>query len=133
MPWDASAPNLGFSGGVPWLPLGPTHQALSVSQQESDPKSTLNYARKVLAARRKSSALRLGDISLIETAKPVLAFARTSENERVLCIFNLSGDQVEFRYANLGASRSLGVECGSVVVKGEHLSLGPFAAYLTLF
>jgi alpha-glucosidase len=133
MPWDASAPNLGFSGGVPWLPLGPTHQALSVSQQESDPQSTLNYARKVLAARRKSSALRLGDISLIETAKPVLAFARTSENERVLCIFNLSGDQVEFRHANLGASRSLGVECGSVVVKGEHLSLGPFAAYLTLF
>ena len=39
MPWDARQPNLGFTTGTPWLPLGPAHAALAVSAQEGDPDS----------------------------------------------------------------------------------------------
>jgi len=129
MPWDASSPNLGFSTGVPWLPLGPAHKSLSVSEQEPNPDSTLCYTRRLLATRRQSAALRLGDIAVIESEQPILAFLRTFGKERVLCIFNMSGDQAVFRRDSFAASRSLGIDCGSAVVRGEHLSLGPFAAH----
>src|SRR5438445_11240891 len=41
MPWLADQPNLGFSSGMPWLPLGDAHRALAVDRQEHDPASTL--------------------------------------------------------------------------------------------
>jgi alpha-glucosidase len=133
MPWDAAAPNFGFSAGAPWLPLGPAHEALAVSVQETNPESMLWFSRQVLAMRRKTAALRLGDISLIGAAKPVFAFARTFGNERVLCVFNLSGEHTSFHHERLADSRSLGIQCGSAEAKGERLSLGPFAAYLARF
>ncbi len=64
MPWDAKATNLGFSTGTPWLPMGPAHKALAVSEQEGDAHSPLEFARHFLNARKKSAALRLGDIDL---------------------------------------------------------------------
>ena len=60
MPWDAAKPNLGFSSGTPWLPLGPEHRALAVSEQEEDPASALAFTRKLLAARKAHPALRDG-------------------------------------------------------------------------
>ena len=45
MPWDAEQPNLGFSAGTPWLPLGPAHRRLAVSEQEKDPSSALAFTR----------------------------------------------------------------------------------------
>jgi len=133
MPWDASALNLGFSIGVPWLPLGPTHRALSVSEQESNRESTLSYARRLFAARQQNVALRLGEIEIIESSHPILAFVREFGRERVLCVFNMSDAQARFRDKNLTASRSVGVTSGSVEVGGEQLSLGPFAAHLARF
>ena len=91
MPWNADAPNLGFTTGMPWLPLGAAHEALAVSKQESDANSVLKFAREFLARRKKSAALRLGSIELVSAPDPVLAFRRTHEGERVLCTFNMSG------------------------------------------
>lgn len=133
MPWDVLAPNLGFSRGAPWLPIGPAHKALSVSEQDRDPQSTLRYARDLFAARRQSAALSLGYISIVESAEPILAFARVSDSERVICIFNMSKDRAQFRYEGLPASQSLGIDCGAVEIKGAQLSLGPFAAHLARF
>ena len=58
MPWDADKPNLGFSSGTPWLPLGPSHAALAVSVQEKDPASPLAFARTMLKARKDHPSLR---------------------------------------------------------------------------
>ncbi len=91
MPWDADAPQMGFTTGTPWLPLGAAHRPLAVSRQEADPDSTLAFAREFLRRRRGSRALRLGAIEVLETPAPILAFARTSGSERVTCRFNLSG------------------------------------------
>ena len=93
MPWNADAPNLGFTTGTPWLPLGPAHKPLAVSKQEGDANSTLNFARAFLARRKKSAALSIGAIEPVDAPKPVLAFARTHESERVLCVFNMSGEK----------------------------------------
>ena len=51
MPWDGRLPNLGFTTGTPWLPLGPAHAALAVAAQERDPESVLAFARPMLKAR----------------------------------------------------------------------------------
>jgi len=92
MPWDADAPALGFTTGTPWLPLGRAHKTLAVSRQEADPDSTLAFAREFLARRKRSKALRLGDIAVEEADAPLLVLTRTHEDERVRCVFNMSGE-----------------------------------------
>jgi alpha-glucosidase len=98
MPWSADAPNLGFTTGTPWLPFGPAHKPLAVSQQDGDADSTLNFARAFLAQRKKSTALRFGEIAWVDVPAPLAAFTRTHGEERVLCVFNMSGERVS--YAN---------------------------------
>ncbi|HVU20620.1 MAG TPA: alpha-amylase family glycosyl hydrolase [Rhizomicrobium sp.] len=97
MPWDADAPNLGFTTGRPWLPLGAAHKALAVSKQEDDPQSVLNFAREFLARRRKSAALRVGKVEPLDAPAPVLAFNRTHGPEQVRCVFNMSAEEVTHR------------------------------------
>ena len=54
------------------------------------PSSTLALARRLIALRRETPALRTGDISFRENAAPVLAFQR----DNILCAFNMSGEDV---------------------------------------
>ena len=96
MPWDADAPNLGFTTGTPWLPLGPAHKRLAVSQQERDPHSALAFARAFLAKRKTSAALRWGTLEVEKTPAPVLAFTRAYGAERVRCVFNMSAEASVF-------------------------------------
>lgn len=95
MPWRGDAENLGFSDGRPWLPLAPEHSALAVDRQDGDPASTLEFTRRLVALRKASPALREGDLALIGTPEPVLAFVRTQGAERLSCVFNMSGAAVE--------------------------------------
>jgi alpha-glucosidase len=125
MPWDVAAPNLGFSTGTPWLPVSPLHKPLAVSAQEDDKNSTLAFFRTFLNARHSSDALRLGEIEFESTPGPVLAFTRTHGNERVHCVFNMSGGRAEHR----ARGTPMDVGCGASGLKGETLLLGPYAAW----
>jgi alpha-glucosidase len=52
MPWEPG-PNLGFTTGEPWLPLGANRtEAVTVAAQQRDPRSPLQRTRALLAARR---------------------------------------------------------------------------------
>jgi alpha-glucosidase len=95
MPWTAAAPNAGFSAAEPWLPMDPEHVPLAVDRQESDPDSMLNLTRRLVALRRREPALREGDIRMVEG--PLLAFERIAGAERLLCVFNLGDDEVEWQ------------------------------------
>jgi alpha-glucosidase len=129
MPWDANAPQFGFTTGTPWLPLAATHKPLAVSTQDSDPHSTLNYARALLAARRKSAALRLGEIEFLDTKEPVLAFVRRSGGESVLCVFNMAEQAVEVPASLLEGASALQMGTGLVEKQGDAVRLGPLAAF----
>ncbi|MDE2012685.1 MAG: alpha-glucosidase [Alphaproteobacteria bacterium] len=126
MPWDGEADNLGFGTGTPWLPAQQAHRKLAVSAQLADPGSALNFARRFLTTRKASAALRLGDIAFLDLPEPLLAFTRTDENERVLCVFNMSGDEQTFAIAD---AATLGVGCGATSLSGRTLQLGPYAAW----
>ena len=93
-PWRRGAPNAGFSDGSPWLPVDPRHQALAIDVQEADPASTLHVARQVVAIRRRSDALRRGDIAFEDAAEPVLRFRRAWGSEVLHCCFNLGAASV---------------------------------------
>lgn len=127
MPWQADAPNLGFTTGAPWLPLGPAHAALAVSAQEADPDSTLAYARKVLAARRAHAALRAGTLTLLPDG---LAFVRQAGDERIVCAFNLGPGEAMLDLP--GPTQDLGLDTGLARLDGTRLSLGPMSAFLGL-
>lgn len=96
IPWDALAPGLGFSTGRPWLPMGPDHAALAVSVQEHDPRSLLALTRRLVAMRQASDALLVGDISSVATGHHLLAFERSMPGERLLCVFNLNAEPIDW-------------------------------------
>ena len=90
MPWQANAPQAGFSSANrTWLRLDPAHTGLAADRQAPDPASTLSYTRQILALRREFPALVSGDITLIDAPDDIVAFLRSSDGETVLCAFNL--------------------------------------------
>jgi alpha-glucosidase len=101
MPWNADALNLGFTTGTPWLPLGPAHKPLAVSKQDGDQDSALNFAREFLTKRKKSAALRMGDIKAVDAPAPILAFTRTHGSETVSCVFNMSAEAATYKDLSL--------------------------------
>ncbi len=127
MPWDAQRTNLGFSSAEPWLPLGPAHAALAVSQQEGDLVSTLAYTRNLMAARKESAALRLGNLTLLDGP---LAFVREADGERIACVFNLG--EGEITQTLPGPVKPLSIGTGHATVAGTTLTLGPRSAFFGL-
>jgi alpha-glucosidase len=125
MPWDAALPNLGFSSATPWLPLGSEHRALAVSEQERDPASTLNLFRVLMSQRATSTALRGGDLTLLDAPLPVIAFRRGGDT---ICVFNLGREAMRWAIPG-GTSRTLFGVGQAAVVEGA-LTLGPFSAWL---
>jgi alpha-glucosidase len=93
-----NAPNGGFSpaGVEPWLPVvGDWAEGVNVEDQAADPASTLNFIRHVLALRRTTPALQLGDYTPVDAAnEDVLAFTRhdAASGQTVLVAMNLSAE-----------------------------------------
>ena len=107
LPWEAEAPNAGFSTGEPWLPVDPPHYFLAVDRQEADPDSTLTFTRQLLAWRKRHPALIDGDIVFYDAPEPVLAFERRTDAERLLCAFNLGGTPMDVTLPPLGRMTQL--------------------------
>jgi alpha-glucosidase len=88
MPWEADAPNAGFSAARPWLPLGSDHPARAVDRQSADPHSLLNLTRQLVALRREEPALRLGRLDRLVAEGELLTFERQHDNRRLRAAFN---------------------------------------------
>jgi alpha-glucosidase len=130
MPWMRDAHMAGFTDAADaWLPLDPRHRALAADVQEKDPGSILAFARKMIAFRRASPALRLGRfVPYDEAPEGVLAFARESAEQKVLCFFNLSGDAVRTRTPPIRAV--LLDDLGRVSGGAPDATLGGYSALL---
>ncbi|MDE2465205.1 MAG: DUF3459 domain-containing protein [Alphaproteobacteria bacterium] len=127
MPWDAAAPSLGFSAGVPWLPAWSGHAAFAVRQQQDDPGSNLNYCRRLIAARKQNPALSHGDIVLWDAGSGVFAFSRSTAGQTVLCLYNLTATAQIFSDPRLDGAHSLPFGCGTVRRSARQVELGPYA------
>ena len=132
MPWVAQAPQAGFSSVEPWLPVDPEQAKLAVDTQLTDPGSFLNFTKRLLAIRKASDVLKLGDIRFIETEEPVLAFERRFEDGAMLCVFNLSADKVAWSGSeddtlSVAISRTRQGEAGPCPIE-----LGPYEGFWAL-
>ncbi|HEU4450952.1 MAG TPA: alpha-amylase family glycosyl hydrolase [Gaiellaceae bacterium] len=93
MPWTAGAPH-GWPGR-PLLPFPPEPDRRSVEAQRGTPASTLRLYRELLALRRRSAALREGDLHLLDHADAdVLRYARSAGDERLEVAINFSSAPV---------------------------------------
>ncbi len=92
MPWEADAPNCGFSTVRPWLPVGSDHVARAVDREEADAGSLLHLTRRLLAFRKAHPALRWGEAKLVEAGRTRLIFRRSVGDERLTCLFNLGAE-----------------------------------------
>src|SRR5262249_47570609 len=94
MPWT-DATNVGFSKAKePWLPIDPRQRVLAAEKQEKLVDSTLIAARKLVALRKASAALRQGSFKIIEASGGQLIFERVAGEDRVVAAFNFGKTQV---------------------------------------
>lgn len=90
MPWS-DAPSAGFTTGEPWLPVNPDYRRVNVQNQRNDPDSLLGFYKRLIALRRGTPALSLGDWAPAEASgDSVLAYYRQWKQERLLVALNFS-------------------------------------------
>jgi alpha-glucosidase len=115
MVWEAKKTNGGFTTGKPWLPVSAEHVERAADRQERDAGSVLDRYRKMLDFRRAHPALVGGSIEFLDSDDDVLAFTRTSGEERLLCAFN---------FGSKAASWKVPKELGAVTPLDEASALG---------
>jgi glycosidase len=104
MQWSAQK-NAGFTAGTPWrLPYSDYTQK-NVEAESADPDSILSLYRQLIQLRNQHTALRVGEYNEVQTDNPtVFAMLRTSQEEAVLIIVNLSKDAVSDYGLSVAAS-----------------------------
>lgn len=90
MPWNQANRCAGFSTGKPWLPVDERHTSMTVTRQNAEKESVLNFYRDILALRKASPALRYGDITFMDSNPELLLIKRAYNSETRICGFNLT-------------------------------------------
>ena len=94
MPWS-DGPNAGFAPAEAprlWLPISDEYEAINIEAQRSDERSMLNLYRRLIALRKHSSALRLGDYTRHPSSDSrCLVYERRAGDDRKLVALNLTG------------------------------------------
>lgn len=90
------APAGGFSSSSnPWLPMGPHLERINVESELADAGSLLNLYRRLIAVRKASKALSVGDYAQLKSPhEDVLMFERTHESERVVIAVSFASEPV---------------------------------------
>jgi alpha-glucosidase len=127
MPWSSQLPHGGFSEDRPWLPVPSEHLRLAVDQQEKDPDSVLRMFRRFIAWRRGYPALVRGAIELVQSPETVLAFERSLDGQRLLCVFNFSN--LEAIQEIPGDWQAIGGHGFEAPLEKGRLRLPPFGAW----
>lgn len=124
MVWEADAPEAGFSGARPWLPVKAEQSQRAVDQQATQNDSVLNFYRSATAFRKANPALQMGKTEFLDTPAPILAFYRRAEGQAMLCVFNLSPESAQI---DLSVDGELMDHSRGVRHEDEQITLDPNA------
>ncbi|MGK7874373.1 MAG: alpha-amylase family glycosyl hydrolase [Xenococcaceae cyanobacterium] len=124
LPWIANKKNGGFTEEEiePYLPVDPKHLVLAVDKQLSDPLSYLQYVRDFLVWREAQPALHGGQLIMVSSAKPMIAFLRETEDQILLCLFNISQENCTFDTRQVLANKERYIFRPSNVSSGVRIS-----------
>ncbi|UPK34080.1 DUF3459 domain-containing protein [Bradyrhizobium sp. 186] len=125
MPWDDSE-NAGFSTAKPWLPLHADWRTCNVARMADDPQSILALYRRLLALRRTSPALSIGDFVLLNVEYEMLVYERRHGAERLIVALNLGERQHRLQLPDWarGSRALLSTLEDAALVEGGTLLLG---------
>jgi oligo-1,6-glucosidase len=106
--WDNSS-NAGFTTGTPWIKVNPNYTAINEAQQDKDPRSVLNYFRKIVQLRKNYKTLVYGKYTLLDKDNPdVYAYSREGEGKKLLVLLNFSAGNATARPGlNMARARPL--------------------------
>jgi alpha-glucosidase len=135
MQWDSTT-HAGFSSGRPWLRVAPDYHTRNVAIQESDPRSILNFYRRLVALRNETPALLFGDWRpLQDDPDATLIYLREYEGTYAAIALNFSNSPkrvtldkplpVRYWDARLSTRRP---DVGWAVRLDHTLELGPYEA-----
>jgi maltose alpha-D-glucosyltransferase/alpha-amylase len=142
MQWSPDR-NAGFSQADPQRLYAPLlmdpvygYEVVNVEAQERAPSSLLNWMRRAIALRRRHRTFGRGTIRFLDPAnQKVLAYIREHEDERILCVANLSR-QAQPCELDLGRYRGRvpvemfgGTEFPRIGELPYFVTLGPYASY----
>jgi maltose alpha-D-glucosyltransferase / alpha-amylase len=139
MQWSADR-NAGFSRANPQKLYSPVimdpvygYEAVNVEAQQSDPSSLLHWMRNMIALRKLFKVFGRGRLDFLYPAnRKILAYVRSGDGERILCVANLSrfAQPVELdlsEYAGMVPVEMLGfVEFPEIRKTPYPLTLGPY-------
>lgn len=92
MQWSAGQ-GAGFTTAADtWLPIGSDFESVNITRQESDPRSVLNFYRRLIWYRKGSTCLRRGGYRALDAPADVFAFVREHERERLLVALNFADE-----------------------------------------
>jgi alpha-glucosidase len=94
IPWDGSVGH-GWGGARPWLPWPPEPDVRNAEALRAEPGSILHLYRRILAARRESPALQLGDLDEVSAPDGVVAYRRRAGDDQRVVIVNYTDAPVE--------------------------------------
>ena len=128
--------NGGFcpAGVNPWLPVNPNYaKGINVQEQEKDPASLLTFYRLLLRVRKDTPALVIGDYQAIhETDQEVLAFLRSTPEQKVLVLLNFSEKQLSLDFSDLGikSAHVIYSSAGQATSGLSQIMLNPFEIWI---
>ena len=82
-----------------------------------------------MAWRKNQPVLLEGDIEFIQTAEPILAFYRTLNEEKMLCVFNLSGAKAELAIDIVVEKEHNTLSHHNAQLNNATLTIEPFGCY----
>lgn len=108
-PWKANKRHAGFSDsrGEVYLPVPNSHRPLAVDVQETPKNSMLNFTRRLIQQRKENLALQRGKTTLLDTYGDLVAFIRETDDQAVLCAFNMSGEKIMFKPSDIVDEKTL--------------------------
>ena len=89
IPWEPG-PSHGWPTAEPWLPWPSDADRRNAASLREDPTSILHLYRDLIAARRDSTALRRGDLTLLDAGEDVLAYRRVDGDEVRTVVVNFA-------------------------------------------
>jgi len=136
MQWTADAATAGFTSGAPWRNPGANTSSMNVAAEDKNKDSLLNHYRALLTLRNTHSALRTGDLILLEAGNSaVYAILRRDGNESVLITINLSDKPVSNYQLSLAdtllrdGTHSVQVIFGTGNASSLQVNSGKFTSY----
>ena len=95
--WSSNQKYGGFSEVKPWLPIKQKQKDRALDIQIKDHSSVYNFYREFLRFRKSSKSLRKGNQSFVGNDDNLLVFLREFEQEKVICLFNMSENSITLK------------------------------------